>query len=89
MLQHAQPLSAYEEHVSRHDIQYIKNALDPKILTSKNFDFILAKESDFYNDTQQFRVQWVSKRSPEKKEFTAPDLETLCQMMAAVGTMEQ
>lgn len=88
MILHAQPLSAYEEHVSRHDLGYIRNALDPKILNSKGFDFILAKESDFYNDTQQFRVQWVSRRSPEKKEFTAPDLETLCQMIAAVGIME-
>lgn len=89
MLQNAQPLSAYEEHISTQDRQYITNAVDPKLLKSKDFDFILAKESDFYNDTQQFRVQWVSKRSPETKEFTAPDLETLCQMMAAVGTMEQ
>ena len=89
MLQHAQPLSAYEEHVSKQDILYIKAALDPKIRNSKTMDFILAKENDFYTDAQRFRVQWVSKRSPETKEFTAPDLETLCQMMVAVGTMEQ
>ena len=31
MLRHAQPLSAYEEHLNTQDMKYLANALDPKL----------------------------------------------------------
>jgi hypothetical protein len=89
MIGRPKTLSAYEEFLSPLDMEYLKHALDMEVLKSKNVQVEITKETDFYTDTQRFVVSWASRQSPSKKQFAAQDLESLCQMISAIHTMEQ
>ena len=82
-------LSAYEEFLSPLDMEYLRHALDKDAFESKKILMEITKETDFYADSQRFVVNWASARSPSKKQFAAADLESLCQMISAIHTMEQ